>query len=88
MIDQSAISPAVETLLARAQNIPPVDIPEQVRDEAGRLKADVKRALGGRLTEAEEGALHDLRAALEVLHRGRVPLLGMGSSIGFTYDGE
>ena len=75
MQNESEVSPAVQTLLARAQDIPPADIPQEVRDAAMRLKSDVKRVLKGTLTDDEEAVLNDLLIGLDTLHRGRVPLI-------------
>lgn len=75
MQNDSELSPTVQTLLARAQDIPTADIPQDIRDAAMRLKSDIKRTMKGNLTDEEEAALHDLMIGLDTLHRGRVPLL-------------
>lgn len=84
MQNDTELSPTVQTLLARAQDIPAADIPQEVRDAAMRLKSDIKRIMKGNLTDDEEEALHDLMVGLDTLHRGRVPLPLIGG-IKFTY---
>ncbi|MGY6498068.1 MAG: hypothetical protein ACXIUP_07550 [Microcella sp.] len=75
MQTDNELSPTVQKLLARAQDIPAADISQEIRDAAMRLKSDIKRVMKGKLSDDEEAALHDLLIGLDTLHRGRVPLI-------------
>lgn len=73
--NNSPSSNAIAALAERAGALT-VDVPSDVRDEAMRLKGAAKRLLKSRLSDDDADTLHDLMFALDVLHRGRIPLFG------------
>lgn len=66
----------IQILAERARALR-IDVAPDVRDEAMRLKMEARRLLKTNLKDTDEDTLQDLLLVLDVVHRGRIPAIGL-----------
>jgi len=71
-------SEAVTALAERARALT-IDVSDDIRADAMRLKIQARRLLKSPLKDDDTDALHDLMIALDVIHRGRIPAVAVGA---------